>query len=152
MSQSQSKAFYSAPNTLASIDHASFSFPQAPSLKSPNRFTNAIGLKPSSSPSQSVLLLTPVNTANVPPNFPSIPNLISVSTRSPTIHALSLSNRNLPSIASIIAWLGFPSATGFLPIIASNGATQAPAPGKSAPAEGSVTSMFVAKNTAPRCK
>lgn len=118
--------------------------------KSPNLSTYAIGTTSFPSPSQSPFLLTPVNTANVPPNPPSIPNRISVSSRSPTMHARSRRNRNLPSMASIIFWLGLPIASGSRPTIFTNGALMLPAPGNSARAFGSVLSPLVARKTAPR--
>lgn len=122
---------------------------QTPSLRSPNSSTQAVGtVFPSS---QSCFpFVTPVSTHNVPPKPPSIPNWISVSSRSPIIQALFLSNRNLPSMASIMAWLGLPRLVGCLPpSIATKGAEQAPAPGNRVDEEGKVVSIFVARNTAP---
>ncbi len=123
-------------------------------LKSPNRSTQYPGLTPPSpSPCPShptAPFTTPVNTHNVPPSPPSTPNLISVSSRSPTMHAILRSNRNLPSIACIISTLGFPSAIGFLPVIATRGAEMEPAPGKKLLALGKVVSVFVARKRAPR--
>ena len=61
----------------------------ASSLRSPNLSTQAVGTVLPSCQSFSPFVI-PVSTHNVPPKPPSIPNWISVSSRSPTIHALCL--------------------------------------------------------------
>lgn len=55
-----------------------------------SRYTSGTTSTPSFKISSS--FITPLNTPNVPPNFPSIPNAISVFNRSPTMHVLFLSN------------------------------------------------------------